>query len=343
MTAHAPATHTGAVHAAAALGPLLQVQDLTVRLSLGESRTPLECDAVRGISFSLRAGETLCLVGESGCGKSLTALALLGLLPDVGRVVQGSIRFEGRELVGLCEEDWMRVRGRRVGMIFQEPMTSLNPVLRVGDQVTEVLRHHLGLSAKQATDRTVELFRLVGIPASESRIGDYPHQLSGGLRQRVMIAMALACDPSLLLADEPTTALDVSIQGQILSLIGGLAKDRGMGVVLITHDLGVVAETADRVGVMYAGELVELAPVAALFDNPRHPYTRGLMRAAPTLDNLNQPRLHAIPGTVPPITQRPSGCPFAPRCGHADERCATPPPDFQITEGHNVRCWLFMD
>lgn len=321
-------------------GPLLEVNDLTVRLRTDEG----EFDAVHGLSFSLHKGETLCLVGESGCGKSLTALALLGLLPDVGRIACGSILFEGQELANVAERDWRNVRGPGMGMIFQEPMTSLNPVLRVGDQVAEMLRYHLGMSQKDALQRTVELFGLVGMAAAESRVNDYPHQLSGGLRQRVMIAMALSCNPKLLLADEPTTALDVTIQGQILSLLADLSRERGMGLLLITHDLGVVAEAADQVGVMYAGQLVELAAVEHLFAAPKHPYTQGLMRAAPSLETMGQDRLYAIPGTVPPLVNLPAGCPFAPRCEKIHDRCTREPapPAFQVG-GQGVRCWLYAE
>lgn len=314
--------------------PLLDVRGLTVRLSDDDG----EFDAVRDLSFTLHAGETLCIVGESGCGKSLTALALLGLLPDAGRLAAGSILFEGRDLALCSDKELQSVRGPGMGMIFQEPMTSLNPVLRVGDQVAEALQHHLGLSYRDALARTTDLFRQVGMAAPESRLRDYPHQLSGGLRQRVMIAMALSCNPRLLLADEPTTALDVTIQGQILVLLRHLAQSRGMGLLLITHDLGVVGETADMVGVMYAGRIVELAPVRDLFENPMHPYTQGLMRAAPRLENLGQDRLLAIPGTVPPLKSLPPGCAFAPRCPLAHHRCTQTPPPVTI-QRTILSCW----
>lgn len=317
--------------------PLLDVRALSIRLRTDAG----EFSAVENVSFDLAAGETLCIVGESGCGKSLTALALPGLLPDAGRLASGSILFDGRDLTHCSESELRSVRGMGIGMIFQEPMTSLNPVLRVGDQVAEVMEHHLRLSHRDALNRTVELFQQVGMAAPESRLGDYPHQLSGGLRQRVMIAMALSCNPRLLLADEPTTALDVTIQGQILALLRDISEQRGMGLLLITHDLGVVAETADRVGVMYSGRLVELAPVRDLFATPRHPYTQGLMRAAPNLDTLGQDRLFAIPGTVPPLHAQPPGCPFAPRCLQAEPRCTREFPPQVLLGEQKVCCWLY--
>ena len=319
---------------------LLTVDRLTVRLETARAAF----DAVSDVSFAIRPGETLSLVGESGCGKSLTALAILRLLPEVGRLSAGRVLYEGEDLASLSEADMRRVRGRRIGMIFQEPMTSLNPVLRVGDQVAEPLRQHLGLPRREALNRAAELFRQVGIPAAEDRIRDYPHQLSGGMRQRVMIAMALACSPRLLLADEPTTALDVTIQGQILALLKQLTAERGMGLLLITHDLGVVAETADRVGVMYAGQIVEQAAVRDLFKSPLHPYTVGLMGSVPTVDMRPDARLAAIPGTVPPPGLRPSGCLFRPRCPKAFEACAAEPPLLarETDQGgvRRVRCWL---
>lgn len=345
--------------------PLLEVRHLTVRFAA----TAGFFDVVRRVSFTLQAGQTLCLVGESGSGKTMTALALLGLVPEPGRVVEGSILFSGNELTALSEAGMRQIRGAGMGMIFQEPMTALNPVLRVGEQVAEPLVRHWKISWREALERAEELFNQVGIPAPASRLREYPHQLSGGLRQRVMIAMALACNPAVLLADEPTTALDVTIQGQILALLGQLTSERGMGLVLITHDLGVVAETADMVGVMYAGEIVEFAPARELFALPLHPYTRGLMRSAPTLESLTPGsvsaaagsgcrRLEAIPGTVVQPWALPAGCPFRPRCADAHERCLTPPPDIVVKTGpdksgdamstltgnsgtaRHVRCWL---
>ena len=296
----------------ASSAPLLQAEGVTVRFDACER----PFDVVRDVSFTLHPGRTLCLVGESGCGKSMTALSLLRLIPEPGRLAAGRILFEGRDLAELSESAMERVRGRDIGMIFQEPMTSLNPV---------------------------ELFRLVGIPAPDMRVRDYPHQLSGGMRQRVMIAMALACKPRLLLADEPTTALDVTIQGQILALLGDLSRERGMGLLLITHDLGVVAEMADEVGVMYAGRIVERAPVRALFAEPRHPYTWGLIRSAPTLDTPPSAKLDAIPGTVPSPGDLPQGCPFRPRCPEAHERCFKTPPVIESAGADGARevcCWL---
>lgn len=314
--------------------PLLDVENLQVRFTANS----LSFDAVCGISFSISAGQVFCLVGESGCGKSLTAKALLRLVPETARI-GGSLRLHGQNLLELAPEAMRRLRGLRMGMIFQEPMTALNPVLRVGDQVMEPLRLHLGLSAQAARERCAELFFQAGIPAPEGRMHDYPHQLSGGMRQRVIIAMALACEPSLLLADEPTTALDVTIQGQILSLIRHLSHERGMGTLLITHDLGVVAQAADSVGVMYAGRLVESGPVEAVFAAPRHPYTRGLMRSAPTSESRHMRRLPVIAGSVPPPEAMPPGCPFHPRCPESLPVCAEKSPPRTGTE-HTACCWL---
>ncbi len=333
MTLSAPLSPADAPAAA----PLLQAEGITVRF---EADQPF--DVVRDVSFALYPGRTLCLVGESGCGKSMTALSLLRLIPEPGRLASGRILLDGQDLAERSESGMERVRGRDIGMIFQEPMTSLNPVIRVGEQVAEPLIRHLRLSRKDALAQAVELFRQVGIPAPEMRVRDYPHQLSGGMRQRVMIAAALACKPRVLLADEPTTALDVTIQGQILSLLGGLSRENGMGLLLITHDLGVVAEMADTVGVMYAGRIVEQAPVRDLFASPLHPYTRGLIRSAPTLDTPHTARLDAIPGTVPSPAALPQGCPFRPRCTEADGRCLEQPPLLRLDGAggsREVRCW----
>jgi len=296
--------------------------------------------AVDGVSFDLERGETLGIVGESGCGKSVTALSILRLIPaETGRIASGSIRFDGEELTGLSEEAMKRLRGHRISMIFQEPMTSLNPVLTVGTQIAENVVRHLGLSWKAARDRAREMLDLVRIADAGRRLDEYPHQLSGGMRQRVMIAMALSCDPRVLIADEPTTALDVTIQAQILDLMLELKEKTGTAIVLITHDLGVVAETTERVVVMYAGRKVEEAPVEALFDNPLHPYTRGLMAAIPRLD-VDAPRLQEIPGMVPQLTRPIIGCPFAARCSLATERCRTEaPPVVDAGAGHTVACW----
>jgi peptide/nickel transport system ATP-binding protein len=302
--------------------------------------------AVDGVSFELARGETLGIVGESGCGKSVTALSILRLIPtETGRIASGSIRFEGEELTALGEEAMKRLRGHRISMIFQEPMTSLNPVLTVGTQIAENVVRHLGVPWRAARDRACEMLDLVRIADARRRLDEYPHQLSGGMRQRVMIAMALSCDPQVLIADEPTTALDVTIQAQILDLMLELKEKTGTAIVLITHDLGVVAETTQRVVVMYAGRKVEEAPVEVLFEEPLHPYTRGLMRAIPRLDIEadaagTRPRLQEIPGLVPILTRPIVGCAFAPRCGFATDRCrAEPPPIVDAGAGHTVACW----
>jgi peptide/nickel transport system ATP-binding protein len=294
---------------------------------------------VRNLGFTLNKGETLCLVGESGCGKSMAALSLLRLTPPDSRV-SGRVTLSGVELTALSEEAMRRVRGRRCAMIFQEPMTSLNPVLRIGDQIAEPLIEHCGATPATAREQALQALREVGMPAAEQRLRDYPHQLSGGMRQRVMIAMALICGPDLLLADEPTTALDVTIQGQILALLRERTSAGGMGLVLITHDLGVVAEAADTVGVMYAGEIVEQAPVARLFAEPLHPYTLGLMGAVPGRRSGRGARLATIPGIVPAPGALPPGCAFAPRCGRAMPVCAQEPPLCRPGPDHQVRCWL---
>ena len=300
--------------------------------------------AVDGLELTIEAGETFGLVGESGCGKSVTALSILRLLPrPAGRIAAGEIRLNGTDLVPLGEGEMRRIRGNRVSMIFQEPMSSLNPVYAVGEQIAESVRLHEGLSRKDAMDRAVEMLRLVRIPTAERRVKDYPHQFSGGMRQRVMIAIALACNPKLLIADEPTTALDVTIQAQILDLIGELKDRLGMAVMLITHAMGVVAETAQRVVVMYAGKVVEEAPVGELFAHPRHPYTQGLIRSIPRIDlaATHKMRLEAIAGTVPRLVEPPEGCRFAPRCRHARAECtAATPPLRTVAPGHKVACIL---
>ncbi|WP_370691696.1 ABC transporter ATP-binding protein [Bradyrhizobium sp.] len=300
--------------------------------------------AVDDISFSIRRGETLAIVGESGCGKSVTALSIMRLVPDPpGRIVGGSVALEGTDLLGLDEAEMRAIRGNRISMIFQEPMTSLNPVIRIGDQITEAVRLHRSITRKEAWAKAVEMLRLVRIPEPERRATEYPHQLSGGMRQRAMIAMALACRPALLIADEPTTALDVTIQAQILALIVELQKELGTGLILITHDLGVVAQTAQRVIVMYAGKKVEEAGVEALFENPRHPYTRGLMASMPavaTFGSNSDARLVEIPGMVPSLTNLPPGCAFAPRCALAIERCHAEYPPLQDWGDHHLAaCW----
>ena len=300
--------------------------------------------AVDDVSFHVRRGETLAIVGESGCGKSVTSLSIMRLVPDPpGRIVGGSVMLEGTDLLALDEEHMRDIRGNRMSMIFQEPMTSLNPVMRIGDQITEAVRLHQNMTAKQAWARAVEMLRLVRIPEPERRAREYPHQLSGGMRQRAMIAMALACRPALLIADEPTTALDVTIQAQILALIVELQKELGTGLILITHDLGVVAQTAQRVIVMYAGKKVEEASVEDLFADPRHPYTRGLMASMPAVISLGAKtdvRLTEIPGMVPSLTNLPAGCAFAPRCSLAIDRCHQEYPPLQDFGGqHRAACW----
>jgi len=295
--------------------------------------------AINGIDLQIEAGETLALVGESGCGKSLTALSLLRLVPEPGRIVGGEISFAGQDLLHMPLPEMRRVRGNRIGMIFQEPMTSLNPVLKVGDQVAEVLRLHRGDDRERAAAGAVEMLGRVGIPAPAERARDYPHQLSGGLRQRVMIAMALACDPQLLIADEPTTALDVTIQAQIMELLAKAKAERGMATLLITHDLGIVAQFAERVAIMYAGLIMESAPVGKLFAAPRHPYTSGLLGCVPKLGEKRR-RLTPIEGTVPTPGRLPEGCPFLERCPAAFAPChGELPPLVEVNPGHRVRCW----
>ena len=324
------------------MSAILEVRDLRTQFNTLDGVVR----AVDGVSFDLARGETLGIVGESGCGKSVTALSILRLIPpETGRIASGSIRFEGEELTTLGEEAMKRLRGHRISMIFQEPMTSLNPVLTIGTQIAENVVRHMGVSKKAARDRAREMLELVRIADAGRRLDEYPHQLSGGMRQRVMIAMALSCDPQVLIADEPTTALDVTIQAQILDLMLDLKEKTGTAIVLITHDLGVVAETTQRVVVMYAGRKVEEAPVEALFERPLHPYTRGLMRAIPRLDvdadeAGRRPRLQEIPGLVPILTRPIVGCAFAARCELATERCrTTAPPVVDAGGGHSVACW----
>jgi peptide/nickel transport system ATP-binding protein/oligopeptide transport system ATP-binding protein len=304
---------------------LLEVRDLTTAFA----STRGELAAIEDVSFDLDEGEILGIVGESGSGKSVTALTIMGLLPrPPARVVAGEVRFNGQALTRLSEARLERIRGKGISMIFQEPMTSLNPVFTIGEQIMETVRAHEPLSAREQRLRALEMLERVGIPSAAERLGDYPHQLSGGQRQRVMIAMALACRPRLLIADEPTTALDVTIQAQVLDLLLGLRDELGMAIIVITHNMGVIAETADRVLVMYAGRIVERAPAAALFDKPLHPYTRGLLDCVPTLTQ-DRARLLAIPGSLPEPARRPPGCAFAPRCTFAIDACraAVPPLD----------------
>ena len=308
---------------------LLEVENLQTHF-----RTPDGVNrAVDGVSFSVNAGETLAIVGESGCGKSVTAMSILRLIPEPPGKIAGSIRFQGKNLLDYSEPEMRKIRGNEISMIFQEPMTSLNPVLTVGRQIGETLRLHQGLSARQAEDRAVEMLNLVGIPEAKRRVREYPHQLSGGMRQRVMIAMALACNPKLLIADEPTTALDVTIQAQILDLMRDLKHRVGAAIVLITHDLGVVAEVAERVVVMYAGRKVEEAPVKELFGNPRHPYTQGLLGAVPKLGSSltgTETRLAEIPGLVPSLKNKIPGCVFAGRCTKATDFCTQAAPALEL-------------
>ncbi len=321
---------------------ILSVRDLRTQFFTREGVVR----AVDGVTFDLKRGETLAIVGESGCGKSVTALSILGLIPPkAGRIVGGSIRFDGAELTTESENEMRRIRGNRISMIFQEPMTSLNPVLTVGEQISESLRIHQGLDRRAAWARAIEMLSLVRIADPKRRAGEYPHQLSGGMRQRVMIAMALACNPQVLVADEPTTALDVTIQAQILNLMLELKDRLGTAIILITHDLGVVAETAQRVIVMYAGRMVEEAPVEELLRNPKHPYTRGLMGSIPRrssggLRGRARGRLQEISGLVPSLREAIPGCAFAPRCGFATARCVAEQPPFE-THGprHYAACW----
>jgi oligopeptide/dipeptide ABC transporter ATP-binding protein len=321
---------------------VLQIEDLQTHFFLGVGTVR----AVDGVSYVLRSGETLGVVGESGCGKSVAALSILRLVANPpGRIVGGAIRFEGRNLLELGDAEMERIRGNEISMIFQEPMTSLNPLFTIGRQVSEAIALHQGLSRREAMNRAVEMLRQVYIPEPERRVHAYPHQLSGGMRQRVMIAMALSCNPKVLIADEPTTALDVTIQAQILDLMRELQATYGTAIILITHDMGVVAENADRVVVMYAGRKVEEASSGDLFDNPGHPYTKGLLGSIPNVEvaahtRNRRARLNEIKGMVPSLFNLPSGCSFAPRCGFATDQCrAVSPPLAQHRPGHWIACW----
>jgi oligopeptide/dipeptide ABC transporter ATP-binding protein len=317
--------------------PILSVRDL--RIAFPGPAVPVH--PVDGVSFDLAKGETLALVGESGCGKSLTALAILRLVPPPGRVADGSqVTLDGRDLLGLPAEALRKVRGRRIGMVFQDPLTSLNPVLRIGDQIAEGILAHGLASRHEARARALALLREVGIADAEARLDAYPHQLSGGMRQRVGIAIALACEPDVLIADEPTTALDVTIQAQILEILDRLRRERGMALLLITHDFGIVAGRADRVAVMYAGQVVETGTTAAVFAHPSHPYTQGLLASVPRMTGPLE-RIEPIPGSVPRPEHWPAGCRFAPRCRRAFAPCATqPPPVHAVAPGHTMRCWI---
>ena len=333
--------------AATPTGPLLKVEDLRVEFNTRRGAALV----LNGVDFSLHAGETLCVVGESGCGKSMTALALLRLIPSPpGRIRSGRVLFQGEDLLDATEARMREVRGNRISMIFQEPMTSLNPVFPVGDQIGESLRLHAGLDAKQARERAVQMLRHVGIPAPERRVDEYPHQLSGGMRQRVMIAMALACRPDILIADEPTTALDVTVQAQIFDLLRGLQRENGTAVMLITHDMGAVAEMADRVIVMYAGRVIEQGTCEEVLSNPQHPYTQGLIACLPALGSSQVPEraeLVEIRGVVPSIWELGQGCAFRERCQYAMPRCASDVPPLMGSGGgrhsdssHGAACWL---
>ncbi|GAB6125179.1 ABC transporter ATP-binding protein [Humidesulfovibrio idahonensis] len=321
--------------------PILDIRGLTTAFARqsGAARGAAVARAVDTVSLRVRQGETLAVVGESGCGKTVLALSVLGLIPDPpGRVIEGEALYRGRDLLSMSEAELQDVRGNHIAMIFQEPMTSLNPVFRVGEQIAEGYRLHKKASRVEAAERAVEMLGLVGIPNPAARAQSYPHELSGGMRQRVMIAMALACDPDLIFADEPTTALDVTIQAQILDLMRTLQRKKGSGILLITHDLGVVAETAQHVAVMYAGQVVEQADVAELFDTPAHPYTQGLLASVPRLGVKRV--LAPIPGMVPGIFDLPEGCRFRPRCAQAFARCEAAPPLFRLSPTRSARCWL---
>jgi peptide/nickel transport system ATP-binding protein/oligopeptide transport system ATP-binding protein len=315
---------------------LLEVNHLVTEFRTAEG----DVQAVRDVSFSIAKGETLCIVGESGCGKSITSLSVIGLLPSNGKIAAGEIKYEGKQIHNLPYEEMRKMRGTKISMIFQEPMTALNPVLTVGYQLREPLMLHHKISKREATKQGIELLEQVGIPYPQKRMNQYPHELSGGMRQRVMIAIALACHPGLLIADEPTTALDVTIQAQILDLINELKGKLNMGVMLITHDMGVVAEVADRVMVMYAGKKVEEGQVAEVFDNPKHPYTIGLLNSVPNVDDPDF-ELEPIPGSLPSLQEKIIGCRFHPRCKFATDKCREiAPPEFGADQGHIVSCWL---
>lgn len=297
--------------------------------------------AVDGVSYTLKEGQTLGIVGESGCGKSVNAMSILNLIEKPGKIVEGSIKFKGEELVGVSQKRMREYRGNDISMIFQEPMTSLNPVFRIGMQISESLILHQHMTKAEARKKSIDLLNLVGIPRADKVVDDYPHQLSGGMRQRVMIAMALACDPKILIADEPTTALDVTIQAQILSLMNDLQKETNTSIMLITHDLGVVAQVADHILVMYSGKIVESASAIELFANPKHPYTQGLLASIPNLDD-DRERLTSIEGVVPNPINLPEGCYFAPRCKYAMDRCRIEqPPQYIINGEHTTACFLY--
>lgn len=320
------------------MGTLLEVRDLKTYFFTQEGMVK----AVDGISYDLQEGETLGLVGESGCGKSVSALSLMRLIPDPpGKIVNGEVIFEGRDILGMSDEEVRHIRGNKIAMIFQEPMTSLNPVLTIGRQLSEAVELHMHLDKQAARKRSVELLQAVGISDGERRVDDYPHQFSGGMRQRVMIAMGMSCNPKLLLADEPTTALDVTIQAQVLEVVQKLSKDMGTAVIIITHNLGVVARYAHRVNVMYAGRIIERASAAELYANPRHPYTLGLLHSIPRLDQALKEKLDPIEGLPPDLINLPPGCPFVPRCKFAKPKCSEEyPPLFEVGKDHVAACWV---
>ncbi|RKD28993.1 ABC transporter ATP-binding protein [Thermohalobacter berrensis] len=317
---------------------LLEVNNLKVSFDTYAG----EVQAVRGVTFHVNKGETLAIVGESGCGKSVTSQSIMKLIPmPPGRIKEGSIKFDGRELTKLTDKQMESVRGSEIGMIFQDPMTSLNPTMKVGKQIMEGLIKHQKLNKKEAKEKAIEMLKLVGIPTPEKRVDQYPHEFSGGMRQRAMIAIALACNPKLLIADEPTTALDVTIQAQILDLMRDLQEKLDTAIILITHDLGVVADIANRVAVMYAGVIVETGTLDEIFYNPQHPYTWGLLQSVPRLDTKNKERLVPIEGTPPDLFSPPKGCPFAARCEHAMRICKEEFPEkTQVSDNHYVHCWL---
>ncbi|HXY62078.1 MAG TPA: ABC transporter ATP-binding protein [Nitrospirota bacterium] len=314
---------------------LLDIQGLTTHFFTRSGVV----NAVDNLSLAVQKGSVLGLVGESGCGKTVTALSILNLVPYPGKIITGKILFEGKDLLGLSAEEMRSIRGARISMIFQEPMTALNPVFTVGDQIAEVLTAHRDVTRKEALKSAADLLQSVGIPSPEKRVNEYPHQLSGGMRQRVMIAMAIACKPALILADEPTTALDVTIQAHILELLGTIQQEMGMAMVLVTHDLGLIAERAHEVAVMYAGRIVEQAGTKELFANPQHPYTRGLMASIPQPGEEGHKRLRTILGTVPRLYDLPKGCTFAPRCDLKTGKCEIEPELVEVKPGHLVRCW----
>ncbi|MBI9104780.1 MAG: ABC transporter ATP-binding protein [Spirochaetales bacterium] len=324
---------------------ILEVENLKTTFNLRKSKV----HAVNGTTFHLDKGEMLGVVGESGCGKSVSMLSIINLLPPAARIESGTIKFDGRDLRKISAKEMRKVRGDRIGMIFQDPMTSLNPVVKIGVQMTEALIHHQGMAKKEAYDKCADLLDLVGISNSRERLNEFPHQLSGGMRQRVMIAMALACDPEILIADEPTTALDVTIQAQIVEVIREIRDRLNTAIILITHDLGLIAGMVDRIVVMYSGFIVEEALVDELYENPRHPYTRGLLSSIPKLRGEETRRLHSIDGAPPDLTVAPTSCPFAPRCGFAIERCREENPMLRdILDGpmdavHRIACWVDLE